>query len=73
MQFLQLGDNLAAAALCVLPGSTGRQAGSVRALQQNDALSRKEGQEYEEKKKKLNKYLRKRKRCKMQNITESER
>jgi len=62
---------LAAAALCVLPGSTGRQAGSVPAPEQNDALRRKEGQEYE--KKNTNKYLRKNERFKMQNITESER
>jgi len=63
---------LSAAALCVLPGSTGRQAGSVPAPEQNDPLRRNEGQECENKKN-VNKYLRKRERCKMQNITESER
>jgi hypothetical protein len=44
----------------------------VPAPEQNDALRRNEGQEFD-RKKKVNKYLRKRERSKIQNITESER
>jgi hypothetical protein len=74
MQFLQLGDTWPQQrCACCLAVLGDRPAQCLDLSRLTDALRKNEGQEYEKRKKNVNKYLRKRERCKMQNITESER